>query len=127
MAEPTSGVSVTTSDADLLRQLPFKQFEYVDVTFVAENVDTFVPFARLRPDDPESVRWIDITPSSVYTDPSAGTGDLPPTRSNTSPGWPFIYRSGGPNRQLFTPTGIWLRCSRPDYSTRLFLFVERAA
>lgn len=126
MAEMPPGTSVVTSDADLLRQLPFKQFEYVNVTFVKENEDTFIPFSVLRPDDPDNVRWIDITPSSVYTDPGTGTGDLPPTRSNTSPGWPFIYRSGGPNRRLFPPTGLWLRCSRPDYTTRLLLFVERA-
>lgn len=118
-----SGSSVTTTDVDLLRQLPFKQFEYQTVSFAAENVDTFVPFVTIRPDVPDDVRWIDISPNSVYT---TSTGDLPPVSGGTTPAWPWIFRSGGPNRPLPTTTGIWLRCSRAPYTTRLLFFVERS-
>lgn len=123
MADAPIGASIVTKDVDLTRQLPFKQFEYQTVTFVAANIDTFVPFTVLRPDVPDEVRWLDISPNSVYTD---STGDFPPTWSDASPGWPWIYRSGGPARPQPTETGIWLRCSRAPYTTRLLLFVERA-
>jgi len=118
------GLSKVAQDADFLRQVPFRQFEFQTVTFAAANTDTFLAFQTLRPDTPENVRWLDISPSSVYT--STETLDLPPTYSDASPGWPFIYRSGGPNRPEATPAGIWLRCSRAPYTTRLLLFVERA-
>ena len=119
-----AGLSTVAQDADFLRQSPFRQFEYQTVTFAAPNTDTFIVFQTIRPDNPDQVRWLDISPSSVYT--STETLDLPPTYSDASPGWPFIYRSGGPGRPEPTATGLWLRCSRAPYTTRLLFFVERA-
>lgn len=92
-------------------QIPSKEFEYLDVTFPGADVDTRFPHS-LQLDDPEELRWIDISPGTVYT------GGVDTVAK--------VYRSNSPTRQKFTSTTISLRSTVAGYSTRLLLFVERS-
>lgn len=88
---------------------PIGQYEYVDVTFQAADTETIIPH-HLTPDNPESVRWIDITPGSVY---SGGEGEVQ------------VFRSGNPSRKSWGDGYIVLMANVAGYTTRLLLFVER--
>jgi hypothetical protein len=90
-----------SEDAQLLRMLPVGQYEYVDVSFVMADTDTVISYTNLRAENPESIRWIDITPS---------TGR--------------VYRAADPNKTTWNSGYVILR-STAIGSTRLLLFVER--
>lgn len=90
---------------------PFLQTEFVAVTFGAADTDVTIPYQRLTPDDVEDVRWVDITPNSVYVSPTDSVAR--------------VYRSTKPGRKDFGTKYVVLRCSVANYSTRLMLFVER--
>lgn len=113
-AEPSwqkPGTGVTINDAALRRQLPMRQFEYVTATFGAANTDTVIPLTVLRPENPETLRWLDITPGTVYT----GTDNVA-----------TVYRSAAPDRMPFGASYLTLRCTVANYSTRLLVFLERS-
>lgn len=93
------------------RGLPFDHYEYVDITFGAADTDTVIPYTVIHPNDPTEIRWIDITPNSVYN----GSADVTPV----------LYRSASPTRMVWTSSAIFLRSSVASYSTRLLLFLER--
>lgn len=96
---------------DLERQIPQTQFTYVDVYFPAADTDTVVPFSGLKVDNPEEIRWLDISHGTVYT---GGVDTLA-----------HVYRSNSPTRGAFTASSLILRASVAGYRTRLLLFVER--
>lgn len=104
--------SASINDAALRRQLPMRQFEYVTATFAAADTDTAIPLTVLRPEDPETLRWLDITPGTVYT----GGTDTVAT----------VYRSSAPGRLPFGATYLMLRSTVANYTTRLLVFVERS-
>jgi hypothetical protein len=107
----TASASVTINDAALRRQLPMRQFEYVTATFAAADTDTVIPITVLRPEDPETLRWLDITPGTVYTGTDARAS---------------VYRSSAPDRMPFGATYLVLRSTVANYSTRLLVFLERS-
>lgn len=100
-----------SSHEEWRRQVPSIQYEYVDVTFQAADTDTRIPYSRLKPNNPNDIRWIDISPGVVYT------GGLDTVA--------HVYRSGSPSRLPFTATNIVLRATVAGYTTRLLLFLER--
>jgi hypothetical protein len=93
------------------RQIPSTQYEYVDAYFPAADTDIKIPLSRLRLDNPEEIRWLDISPGTVY---SGGVDTVA-----------HVYRSSGPSRGAFTSSAIVLRSTVAGYRTRLLLFVER--
>lgn len=95
----------------LERQIPQGQYEYVEVTFPAANTEVVIKYSNLRPENPESVRWIDITPGSVYSGGSENVAT--------------IFRSGNPSRKAWADGYIVLMSDVANYSTRLLLFLER--
>lgn len=95
---------------DIRRQIPFKQYRIVNATFTEADVDTPVPHT-LRIDYPDDIRWLDITPGTVYN----GATDTVA----------HIYRSSSPTRQPFTSQTVFLRSTVAGYQTRILLFVER--
>lgn len=101
MTDTTVKAKRIAEDPETLRMLPLSQYEYVDVTFQAADTDTVVTYERLRPQDPESVRWLDITPH---------TGK--------------VYRALAPNRTAWAYGYMILR-STVAGPTRLLLFLER--
>jgi len=105
-----TGLSKTAQDADFLRQVPFRQYEKVEVTFAVADQDTPVAYTRLTPTDLNTVRFLDIGDKSVYT-PSTGAATAA-----------HVYRTPVPWE---TPQLIYLRSSQADYSTTLLLFAER--
>jgi hypothetical protein len=102
---------IETTNKDILKFQPFGEYEYVDVSFAAADVDTVIPYSVLTPEDPNSVRWIDINPTTVWD----GATD---TRG-------YVYRSANPLRRDFGTNYIILRSNVAGYATRLLLFVER--
>lgn len=82
-------------------------YEYVDVTFGPADTDTPIPFTRLRTDDPQSVRWLDVSPGRI-------DGVVVQ-----------VYRERGSRATLFGLTYVVLRSTVANYTTRLLLFVER--
>lgn len=96
------------NDPLLLKRTPMSQYEYVDVVFGPLNTDTAIPYSILAPEDPETIRWIDITPNTVGTSTPA-----------------FVYRETGIQRAKFTAYNIVLRATQTGYTTRLLLFLER--
>lgn len=91
----------STERLNLLKLLPFGQYEYVDVTFAAADTDTLIPYSILRPENVNAVRWLDVTP---------GAGR--------------VYRAADPNRQSWGLNYVILRNSAAGV-TRLLLFLER--
>ena len=91
----------TIDKLELLKLLPIGQYEYVDATFTAADTDTVIPYSIIRPEDPESVRWFDITPH---------TGR--------------VYRALAPDRTSWGDNYVILR-STVAGATRLLLFLER--
>lgn len=89
------------------RMLPMGNYEYVDVTFGPADTDMAIPFTRLRTDDPQSVRWMDVSPGRI-------DGVVAQ-----------IYRERGSRATLFGLTYVVLRSTVANYTTRLLLFVER--
>ncbi len=106
-----AGVSIASNDSALRRQLPMQQFEYVTATFGAADTDTVIPLIIMQPENPENLRWLDITPGTVYT----GVDTVA-----------TVYRSASPDRQLFGATYLILRSTVADYTTRLLVFLERS-
>jgi hypothetical protein len=100
-----------TNDPQLLKYLSDGQYEYVDVTFQAANTETVIPYTILTPEDPESVRWLDITQGAV----NVGGTDTPA----------YVYRSALPSRKAWGTGYIVLKATVAGYVTRLKLFVER--
>lgn len=100
-----------TEEAYINRHRPQDRFEYVDVTFTAADTDVVIPYTLLRPNNPNDVRWQDVTPSAVYN----GSIDVVPS----------LYCSATPSRKLWSRSYIVLRSSVAGYSTRLLLFTER--
>lgn len=104
--------TILIEDAALRRVLPFRRFEYVDVTFQKANTDTVIPYSILRPNSIESIRWMDVTPGTVVS----GSSETPA----------YVYKSNLPSRLAWAPGYIVLRATQDTYSTRLLLFLERA-
>jgi len=92
---------LTNVRKDLYGMLPLSQYEYVDATFTAADTDTVIHYTRLKTEDFNAVRWIDITPN-------AGR----------------VYRASNPNKKNWDSGYIILRSSAIG-STRLLLFLER--
>jgi hypothetical protein len=105
-----TGLSQTAQDADFLRQVPFKRYEKVSVTFTVADTDTPVPYTSFTPTNPNSVRFLDIGDKSVYT-VSTGTATAA-----------HVYRTPVPWE---TPGLLYLRSSAVPYTTDLLLFLER--
>lgn len=109
-----TGLSKTAQDADFLRQVPFQQYEKVEVTFIKTDTDVPVTYSVIRPDNPNTVRFLDIGDKSVYT---ASTGAATPAH---------VYRTPVP---WTTPGVLYVRSSAGSptapYTTTLLLFVER--
>lgn len=103
--------SATINDAALRRQLPMRQFEYVTAVFGAADTDTVIPLTVLRPEDPETLRWLDITAGTVY---------------NGSDTRAAVYRSSAPGRLPFGANYVVLRSTVANYTTRLLVFLERS-
>ena len=99
------------SDPLLQRQMAMSQYEYVDVVFTTADADTIIGYSFLKPENDQDVRWIDVTPQTVY---SSGT-ETPAT----------VYKSNMPERKLFGRNYIVLRATVANYATRLLLFTER--
>jgi hypothetical protein len=110
MADPAA--QIVPEDPTIRREIPFKRFEYVDVTFGAADTDTVIPYTILRPNDVERVRWLDVTPNTVVT------GTTTETRVD-------VYRSNLPGRLAWGPGYVVLRATAANYTTRLLLFLER--
>jgi hypothetical protein len=100
-----------TIPTSILALSPVGRYEYVDITFGSANVDTAIPYTVLRPENPADIRFIDITPNSVY---NGATDDVAK-----------VYRSASPSRTAWTSQAIFLRSSVANYTTRLLLFLER--
>lgn len=83
-----------------LRMIPVGEYEYVDASFVNANTDTVIAYKRLHVDNPEKVRWIDISPNRDAS----------------------VFR--GVNA-TFGPGYVKLQSNVANYSTRLLLFTER--
>jgi hypothetical protein len=98
------------NDPTILRRAHLSRYEYVDVVFGLANTNLPIP-TTLRPENPEEIRWQDVTPNTV-TVASVET----PT---------FVYRSSGADKIAFTATHITLRATQTGYQTRLLLFLER--
>lgn len=109
MADPTP--FFTPEDPGIRREIPFRRYEYVTVTFTAANTDTVIPYAILRPNAVDDVRWLDVTPSTVVS----GATETPTT----------VYRSQLPTRLAWGQGYIVLRATTAGYQTRLLLFLER--
>jgi len=103
--------SVILADAALRREIPQTQFEYADVTFQAADTDTIIPYNRIKVDDPDNIRWLDVTPGAVFV---GGVDSIPK-----------IYQSSAPTRKLRTTAYVVLRSTVAGYRTRLLLFTER--
>lgn len=97
--------------AALRRALSFARFEYVTVTFGAADTDQVIPYQTLRPSDLTAVRWVDITPGTVY---NGATEDIP-----------SLYQSSAPGRLAWGDGFLVLRSTVASYTTRLLLFLER--
>ncbi len=91
----------TLDRLELFKLMPIGQYEYVDVTFAAADTDTVISYSIIRPEDFNSVRWIDVTPN-------AGR----------------VYRAVDPNKRNWESGYVILR-STAIGSTRLMLFLER--
>jgi hypothetical protein len=91
----------TVDRLELLKLLPIGQYEYVDATFTAADTDTVITYSIIRPENPENVRWFDVTPH---------TGR--------------VYRALAPNRTSWGQNYVILR-STVVGPTRLMLFLER--
>ena len=98
-------------DSYFQQRFPHKRFEYVTVTFTAADTDVTIPYTKLRPPDPDAIRFTDVTPGSVY---SGGT-DLVPK----------IYKSAHPDRKVWARPYLVLRSTVAGYTTRLLLFTEQ--
>lgn len=105
-----TGMSTVAQDADFLRQVPFKHYEKVSVTFTVADTDTPVPYESLSPNSPNDVRFLDIGDRSVYT---YSTGAATPAT---------VYRTPVPWQ---TPGLLFVRASVVPYTTDLLLFLER--
>lgn len=103
---------IVSVDPTLRQVLPFVRFEYVTVTFGAADTDLVVPYTVLRPTDPYAVRWIDITPGTVYNGVTETVA--------------HIYRSNLPTRLAVESGFLALRSTVANYTTRLLLFLERS-
>jgi hypothetical protein len=90
-----------SDDSFFLRMLAMGQYEFIDATFVAADTDTTLIYSILKPEDPNSVRWIDVTPTG-----------------NT------IYRAQDPNKVRWENGYIILRAT-DACTTRLLLFLGR--
>ena len=90
------------------RQLPFGQYEYVDVVFGPANTDVVVPYTNLRVDDRSKIYWIDTQQGGT----AAGTIAV-------------VYRVINSPATAFGPNYIVVRCNVANYRTRLLLFTER--
>ncbi len=90
--------------------LPFGQYEFVTVNFPVANTEVVIPYQQLKPSHAEDVRWVDVTPGSVY---SAGENHA------------RVFRSGNTTRMSWAPGYVVLMSTVANYSTRLLLFVER--
>lgn len=87
-------------DPQLLRMLPIGQYEIVNASFAAADTDTVIA-TRLKPENPNDIRWIDIT---------QGTGK--------------VYRASDPDRKNWS-SGIIILRNTAAQDTRLLLFIER--
>jgi hypothetical protein len=85
-----------------LAQVPFGQYEYINVSFAAADTDTLVPVS-LKVEHPSQLRWVDITPN-------AGA-------------FVKIYIASA---ATLVDGNLKLRCNVANYATRLLIFTERA-
>ena len=90
------------------KQVPFGQYEFVDVEFGPVNQDLVIPYQNLRVDDKDNVHWIDIRQGGL----SDGTVAL-------------VYRVFDSPSSRFGSNYVVLRCNVAGYRTRLLLFTER--
>jgi hypothetical protein len=104
--------TIVIEDVALRRVLPFKRFEYVDVTFGPADTDQVIPYTILKPNSLDTIRWVDITPGTVYNGSTETVA--------------HVYRSNAPTRLAWGAGYIVLRATVADYRTRLLLFLERA-
>lgn len=99
------------NDPLLLKRAHLSRYEYVDVVFGPADSDVTIPHTQLRPENPELVRWQDVTPNTV----NVGGTDTPT----------FVYRATGVGKVAFGQNYIVLRATQANYATRLLLFMER--
>ena len=113
-------------DNRLEKYSPFGQYEWTDVTFPEADVDVVIPYTRLKPDNYNDVRWIDVTQRGRSTvGASTGRTSTYRTSSGSAPQVPIVYRAANEDARAFGPGYVILRCTLGEYSTRLLLFVER--
>ena len=84
------------------RQLPYAQFEYVDVTFGSANTDHDIRYVTLQPPNPNTVRY-----QVVKADRACQ-----------------VYEDLSGTRRTWTRGTIILRCSAASAVVRLLLSVE---
>lgn len=106
------------------KQSPFGQYEYVDVYFSGANIDTVIPYTRLRPESPEDVRWLDVKQGGLAVTTASRSPSFSSSSTTTS-SVPIVYRAVNRDGKAFGAGYIVLRCTLGEYSTRLLLFVER--
>lgn len=108
------------------RQSPFGQYEYVDVFFPDADIDTSIPYTRLRPESYEDIRWIDIKQGGLgAVGSSTGRNPTYNQPAGAAPQVPQVYRAVNADARPWGPGYIILRATLGEYSTRLLLFVER--
>lgn len=110
------------------KQSPFGQYEWVSVTFPEADIDVVIPYTRLRPENFNDVRWIDVSQRGRTAVEPVATGGRTPTYSipaGSAPQVPVVYRAVNEDARAFGPGYVILRCTLGEYVTRLLLFVER--
>lgn len=90
------------------KQIPFGQYEYVEVEFPLANVDVVIPYERLNVESPDDVLWLDMRQGGTV----AGTPAI-------------VYRVVNSPATAFGPRFVVLRSTVAGYATKLLLFTER--
>lgn len=102
----TSQTSVKAKD--LRVQVPYGQYQYVDVTFNSTaHKDTVVTHDMVVP-DPEAVRWTVV--QWGFSGPPADP--------------PYVYRDTSTSKKPWGPRHIILRSNIASAQARLLLFIE---
>lgn len=91
-----------------LKQVPIGEYEYVTAEFPQANTDVVIKYEKIRTEDLQSIRWIDIAQGGT----ADGTAAL-------------VYRVTDSMGSRFGPGYVVLRSTVAGYKTRLLLFTER--
>lgn len=84
------------------KRLPFKAYEYVDVTFAGADTNFTVPYTLLRPISPDDVRYVVVKADRACQ----------------------VYEDQTGTRVPWSRGSITLKCSAASAQVRLLLFLE---